>query len=223
MWDECVRRTRGQGDRGTRGLARPHGLSPCPLVPLSPSPLPSPRLRVPASPRLPLNVALWMAALIVSGWITTCTRPASAAPTQEDVFKSIQESVGEKTEFDTRPVVLFACAGGGILLLVWLMGRRSKRAAVPKSLNHPGRLMKEVLREVPLKSAEVRQLKTIASSVASQAGEEPSPLTLLLCPSLLAKGLNAASTRGSTMLTAGVDRKIVAQVVRKMRINEPPQ
>jgi len=156
-----------------------------------------------------------MLILIPGFWLMACPRPLAATPTQEDVFKSIQENVGQKTDFDTRPVLLLACAGGGVLLLLWLMGRRSKQAATPRALNHPGRLMKEVLREVPLKSGEVRQLKTIAVSVASQAGEEPNPLTLLLCPSLLAKGLTAASNR--------IDRKAVAQVVRKMRINEPPK
>ena len=137
-----------------------------------------------------------------------------AAPSQDDVFKSIEENVNEKSDFDSRPVILLACAGGAIVLLLAVVNRRSKRAVVSKALNNPGRLMREVLKEVPLKSAELRQLKTIAASVETEAGEQPSPLALLLCPSLLAKGLKAAPNR--------VDPRTVAQVVRKMHPHDKP-
>jgi len=69
MWQTLKRQTRGewtggQGDRETRGLARPRGLSPCPLVPLSTCPRPSPRPRVPASR------CLLLAFLIAAGCTT---------------------------------------------------------------------------------------------------------------------------------------------------------
>ena len=136
----------------------------------------------------------------------------AAAATQEDVFKSIQENVGEKTDFDSRPVLLLLVGGGSVLLLLALMGRRSKKAAIPKALNHPGRLLKEVLKEVPLNPAEMRQLKALAENVQRQTGEPASPLSLLLCPSLLAKSLKSGAPR--------IDRKTVAQVVKKMGLNE---
>lgn len=134
----------------------------------------------------------------------------SAAPNQQDVFRSIQDSVGKPTEFDARPIILLGCGGGLVLLLVVIGSRRQQTATSPKPLNHPGRLLKEVLKDVPLKSAEVKQLKLLAETVESQTGEQTHPLVLLLCPSLMVKGLKEGAGR--------IDRKTIAQVVRKLRI-----
>ena len=136
----------------------------------------------------------------------------SAAPTQDDVFKKIQESMSEKEEFDSRPVILLFAGGGTVLLLLCLMSVKRQKAAAPRGLNHAGKLMKEVLRDVPLSTAEVRQLKLLAEAVEQQTGEPATPLTLLLCPSLMAKGLQEKPAK--------LDRKVVAQVVRKMQLHK---
>ena len=144
-----------------------------------------------------------------------CSHAAQAAR-QEDVFKSIQESVGERTEFDSRPVILLALGGAGVLVALAILGRRQHKAAAPKTLNHAGKLTREVLRDVPINPAEMRQLKTLADSLAPETGgEAPDPLTLLLCPSLLIRGVKAAPPK--------LDRKAIAQVVRKLQLNKPTE
>ena len=138
--------------------------------------------------------------------------PLSATPTQDDVFKKIQESVGQKEEMDMRPVMLLAGGGGVVILLLWLAShKRQTKVAGPKALNHSGKLLREVLKDIPLSAAEVKQLKLLADSLQQQTGKPATPLTLLLCPSLLAKGLQTKPPR--------LDRKAVAQVVRKMQLD----
>jgi hypothetical protein len=154
--------------------------------------------------------------LILAVFACTACAPQSlraAAPSQSDVFKSIQDSVGQKQEFNSTPVILLVVGGGLVLGLLVLMSRReTKKIAAPVALNHPGKLARDVLREIPLKPAEVKQLKMLADSIQDELGECPDPLTLLLCPSLLAKGVRANPSK--------LDRQAVAQLVRKMRLNE---
>ena len=139
--------------------------------------------------------------------------PLHAAPTQDDVFKKIQQSVGEREEVDMRPVLWLAGGGGAVALLLYLLSQKRQKVAAPKSLNNGGKLLREVMKEVPLSAAELRQLKLLADSVQQQTGEPATPLTLLLCPSLLAKGLQAKPPR--------LDRAAIAQVVRKMQLGLP--
>jgi hypothetical protein len=136
-------------------------------------------------------------------------QPASAAPSQDDVFKSIQESMGKSQEFDYRPVLLLAAAGGVAVLVAMIGNRRQKTARLPQALNSPAKLMKEILREIPLNSGEVKQLKVLAGAVKSPDAQETNPLVLLLCPSAMAKGLRGAGNK--------VDRKTIAMIVRKLR------
>jgi|SRR5579859_3628385 len=135
---------------------------------------------------------------------------AHAGPTQTDVFKSIQDSVGERHEINSMPVILLALGGGLVLgVLVYMSRREQKKVVAPAALNHAGKLAKEVLKEMNLKPNDLKQLKILADSIASQVGETPDPLALLLCPSLLAKGVSANPSK--------MDRKVVAQMVRRMR------
>lgn len=136
---------------------------------------------------------------------------AHAAPSQSDVFKSIQDSMGQPTQFDARPVVMLLAGGALIFLLMMLGGRKNRKGTPLKNLNNPGKLVKEVLRELPLKSSEIKQLKLLAQAAGAAQQEELDALSLLLCPSLMAKGLASAPEK--------IDRKIVAQVVRKLKIN----
>jgi hypothetical protein len=142
--------------------------------------------------------------------VLLATSSAYAGPTQNDVFKSIQDSVGERHEVNSTPAILLGLGGALVLvLLVYMSRREQKKVVAPEALNHPGKLAKEVVKEVNLKPNEVRQLKMLADSIGEQVGETPDPLALLLCPSLLAKGVNANPAK--------MDKKIVAQVVRRLR------
>jgi len=172
-----------------------------------------------SAPPLPFRIlrssvfGLRSSALLLSTFYLLLSSSSLASPpSQDDVFKSIQQSVGERTEFDSRPVLLLAVGGVVVLLVLAVSKRRQQKASAPKAVNHSGRLMKEVLRELPLKPAEMKQLKTLADGIADESGESPNPLTLLICPSLLLKGLQADTSK--------VDRKAIAQVVRKMKAAE---
>ena len=102
----------------------------------------------------------------------------------EDVFRSTRESMTPSIGFG--PLVPLLLAAVGLALLLLLLNLRRKRVATPASLNSPKRLMKEVGKTLPMKSGEMRQLRELAESLNLE-----SPVTLLLCPSLLAKAIAA--------------------------------
>ena len=138
----------------------------------------------------------------------TLTSSAHAI-TQEDVFKSIHENVDQQSG-DSRLLVLFGCVAGGTIILLVLFNQRRQREAAPQAFLHHGRLVKEVARRVSLKPAELKQLRILAEAAAhTDAGPVNNPLTLLLCPSVLGKSLQARSTK--------VDRRVVARFVRKIK------
>ena len=128
-----------------------------------------------------------------------------ATPTQEEVFKSINENVGEATDPGKFMALIFGAAG--VVILLVLFSQRRKRDVSPRSLNHQGKLLKEVVKRVNLKPSEVRQLKLLA-----EEQQVSSPLTLLLCPSVLAKAVKHQSGK--------VDTRVIAQVARKMTARE---
>ena len=123
-----------------------------------------------------------------------------AQPRQEDVFKSISQNVSGSGD----PTVFYAVMLGiaGVVCLAVLVSALRKRRSTPRAVNHHGKLLKEMLKCVALRKGEVKALRTIA---AEQGCE--SPLTLVLCPSLLAKGINA---RGKA------DRKSAMTVAKKV-------
>lgn len=145
-------------------------------------------------------------ALLLLAFFTSTLR---ATPSQDDVFKSIQESMDKPQDFDYRPVLMLAGGGGVAVLLLLIASGRQKGKRSPQTLNSPAKLMKEVLREISLNSGEVKQLKMMAAAVENPTAQETNPLVLLLCPSVMAKGLHRAGNK--------VDRKTVATIVRKLR------
>jgi hypothetical protein len=156
---------------------------------------------IPPVSRLTLHAASVILFLLLS-----CTL-ASAKPTQQDVFKSIQDNVNESSDAGVKPILLI-CAGAGVLGLLALFGRRQTRQATPKPLNHPGKLLKEIMKAVPLKPAELKQLKVVVEESSAGSGEPlQSPLVLVLCPSVLAKVVQARTTRA--------DRRVLGQVLKK--------
>ncbi len=126
----------------------------------------------------------------------------AATVRQEDVFKSISDNVGGST--DPKFFYILALAGAGFVLLLIVVNSFKNRQARPRAVNHQGKLLKELLKKIPLKGGEVKQLKAMANEQGCA-----SPLTLVLCPSLLAKGMN---TKGKA------DKRVVMGVAKKMGI-----
>jgi hypothetical protein len=126
---------------------------------------------------------------------------AHAQPKLEDVFKSTHENFGKEAE----PGMFLAwfCVASGLILILILLHRRYQRQATPKVVNHQGKLNRALQKQIALKNAEVRQLKALAEGQPVQ-----NPLTLLLCPSLLAKAAREKPDK--------FDRKLVASLIKRM-------
>ena len=151
------------------------------------------------------------ALLLASGFWLLASSPSSAQPTQEEVFRSIKENVGE-SKTDYSKLLPYLVAGAGFVVLLALLSQRRREETAPKALNHQGKLLKEVLRSIPLRAAELKQLRILAE----EGRDEPleSPLTLLLCPSLLAEAIQSRQASGSKG-KGKLDRQAVLDVARK--------
>lgn len=135
---------------------------------------------------------------------------ALAQPTQEDVLKSIGDSVNEPVD-SSRALAVAAGIGGAVVLLV-VVGHWRQRDRKPELLNHPGKLLKEVLRNVPLKGAEVKQVKALCQTFQPLGGGRvESPLTLLLCPSLLADAAKQSRGKADLAVVGGLVKRLVAK------------
>jgi hypothetical protein len=126
---------------------------------------------------------------------------AQASPTQQEVFKSISDNVGSST--DPKRFAAFILAITALVILLAVLSRRKQRQITPKILNHQGKLLKEIARHIDLRPAEIRQLKVLA-----EEQNLSSPLTLLLCPSMLAKSVKERSGK--------VDRRAILSVAKKL-------
>ena len=136
--------------------------------------------------------------------------PALGAPTQDEFFRSMHKtrevnppSVPSLPKAVNSTPLLLAAAG--LLALLLLIGvRRNRRAArPPQPLNSRRKLAREVARRVPLSARQWRQVK----AAADRQGCE-SAITLLLCPSLLARAAHDADGK--------LDRKTLSDVARKL-------
>lgn len=130
-----------------------------------------------------------------------------AQPSQSEVLRSIGENIDNQTGGPTRVLALMIAALGLALLLLVLSYRR-KREVAPRAINHPGKLLREVSRSMDLKPPELRQLKLLAEKQSLA-----SPLTLLLCPSLLSKAVREHPTT--------LDRKLISSIARKIAHSQP--
>jgi hypothetical protein len=148
-----------------------------------------------------------VALVLITFHVSRFTSAAWAKPTQAEVFRSIQQNVGQRSD-DSGKGLAIVLGGVAALIMVLLVGSRVRRMqSVPKVVDRPKRLLREVMKSVPLKPKELKQLKLLADE-----GGEPvqSPLTLILCPSVLARTLKNRPLK--------VDRAVIAQVVRKMGV-----
>ena len=142
---------------------------------------------------------------VVVLWVSAQLRVAHAEPTQEEVFRSIGQNVSEPADSGRALAVLAGLAG--VIGLLVVLGSRRSRPPRPKVLHHHGKLMKEVLRTVPLKPAELKQLKLLAEQSRAAEGIQ-SPLTLVLCPSVLARAAQEKSSNVNRRVVAGLAKKL---------------
>ncbi len=112
--------------------------------------------------------------------------PARAAPTQDDVFKSIQSNV-HSDPVDGSKVMGFLFAFAGVVVLVVAINKYQKPEAISKTLNHQGKLIRELMKSTGLKSSQIRQLKSLRDDLGENGTPVESLVTLLLCPSLIQK------------------------------------
>ncbi len=143
---------------------------------------------------------------LVAAALVFAIRPTAvlAIASQDQVLKSINEQVGEGVNGGTL-LAVFLFVVVAVVGIAFLSYAR-KRQVQPKTLNHPGKLMKEVAREINLRPAEIKQLRAIAD----EQGLE-SPIVLLLCPSVLAKATKALGERVDRNIVAGVARKLIGK------------
>src|SRR5690242_20213892 len=62
--------------------------------------------------------------------------PVFAAPSQQEVFKSIQDNVGGTT--DPKKFFAFMIGAAGLVVLLAVLSNRKKRQITPKVLHHQG-------------------------------------------------------------------------------------
>jgi hypothetical protein len=141
------------------------------------------------------------AACALFAGVLLVTTVVSATPTQEEFLKSIQDNVSQST--DPRKVLAFLVGAAAVVILLAVFSQWRKREVAPRVLNHQGKLMKELSSSIDLKTAEIKQLKSLAEDQ-----DVISPLTLMLCPSLLAKAVKDSPGK--------VDRATVLQIARKI-------
>jgi hypothetical protein len=116
---------------------------------------------------------------------------AWATPTQDEVFKSIQNNLGPTID-GSKVFAVFLTAVGVAMILV-VLSKRQKRAALPQKLNHQGKLMRELIKTAGLTRSEAKTLGTLVERLETAGQPLRSPLTLMLCPSLTRQPPEAAA------------------------------
>jgi hypothetical protein len=165
------------------------------------------------SHRKSLNTSLGSARKLLANWRTSfvlallfvglTSSLAAAAPTEDEVFKSINQNVDSTVDFGKAVPYLLVCIA--IAILGGLISHYRRRPRVVKrSQNNPAKLTREVAKDLRLKSIEVKQLKIMA-----EEQDLIHPLTLLLCPSALGKGVRSRNPK--------LDRESLNGIVQRMR------
>jgi hypothetical protein len=143
----------------------------------------------------------------------------SRGATQEEFFKSLQQSVDNTGPngggVSAGGVIIFLSIIGALVGVIAILNRIASRrkprtraaATVAAKTNHqPRKLAKEIAKAAGLSGEEMRQLKALAE----QHGHA-SPLTLLICPSLLLEGARREDTKADKAVLANVARKVIAK------------
>jgi hypothetical protein len=127
---------------------------------------------------------------------------ASAQPTQQQVFQSINDNVSSSAEWTEAVPYLLVLAG--LVIMGALINYHLKHRVVVRKANNPAKLSREIRRRISLRPVELKQLKLMA-----QEQEVQNPLTLILCPSLLGKAIRTSKAK--------VDREVVKEMVGKLK------
>ncbi len=140
--------------------------------------------------------------------------------TQEEFFKSVQQSVNQgpvgEGGVSLRGFAMFLGVAGLLVTGLILANRFQRRApgaakpapralSKPTNINQPRKLVKEIARAAGLSGDELRQLKAAADELG-----HASPLTLLICPSLLIEAARKDDTNADKAVLARVARRIIA-------------
>jgi hypothetical protein len=104
--------------------------------------------------------------------------PILSASTPDQVLKSVGDTLD--AQVNPNHLLLIVVAIVGVIVLISLLTRRSDKKDKPRPVNNPSRLMRQITRQIGLKSAEMRQLRQLA-----EQENLDNPLVLLLCPSVL--------------------------------------
>jgi hypothetical protein len=129
---------------------------------------------------------------------------AWSTPTQEEVLRSINENVSEGPDYGR--MIPWILAAAGVVVAVTFFRQRQKQQANPKPLNHPKKLVREIIRTTDIESTEMKQLWNRAKELDCD-----NPLTLILCPSLLSppKADEPAAAKDEASATAAPDHNIL--------------
>ncbi|HEV2296576.1 MAG TPA: hypothetical protein VGR35_22220 [Tepidisphaeraceae bacterium] len=150
------------------------------------------------------------------------------AATQEEFLKSLHQSVNQgpigEGGITARGFTLFLgivglpiailvlgnriqrrrAAGGGKLGSRGATSRGSPPLSSPTSINQPRKLIREIAKAAGLSRDELRRLKTVADKHG-----HVSPLTLLICPSLLIDAARKDDTSADKAVLARVARRLI--------------
>ena len=131
------------------------------------------------------------------------------AATQEEFFRSMQQSVdGGGGSTEAGRVLMLIVAGAALVGLVMVLGKqRTRKVQQLRALNNPRKLLKEITKASRVSAGEMRQLKLLAEQESCE-----SPITLILCPSLLVKGIQQQGSKA--------DRQVILQLAKKMGLTK---
>lgn len=130
--------------------------------------------------------------------------PVFAERADEAFKRSLQESIDQTV--DPSKLIAFAAAVMGSIILLALISKwrgKRPRQTGPKTINSPGKLIREICKSVNLKPAEVKQLKSL-----SEQQKISNPLVLLLCPSMLGKAVKENQKKLDRAVLSGLAKKI---------------
>jgi hypothetical protein len=129
--------------------------------------------------------------IVLSAFVALCAmqfhiQAARAVATPEDIERSFNQSMDSAPDYSK--LIPWAFLLAGVIAVVVYFNQRQKKEAIQKPLNHPKKLIREVVRMAEIDAADMKQLKQKAQEIGCE-----NPLTLLLCPSLM-NGLRADIT-----------------------------
>jgi len=164
------------------------------------------------------RIVLW--ATILHPLPLWCSSAMADLARQEEIFRSIQSSArGETDRGNSGIILLMMVVAISLLFFVVNLRRRAQEGSagssysggsVTRTVNHNGKLLREIRKQIGLQPAELKQLKLLSESLATSDRPAPSPLTLLLCPSVFAKAVE--KSRGSK-----VDRAVIEGLAKRLQ------